>query len=131
MQNRYRMASIFFMTLALLIFSAHLSQSQPKPDAAPAVGQAYLQFWAKFRAAVLKGDKAEVVQWVSLPFDSLDQQKFTEQFDKIFTPKVLQCFKTAKPIPDDPLFNIFCGSQVWRFGPVPGGYKLMEASDAN
>lgn len=90
----------------------------------------FTAFWARFKAAVARKDKAAVADMTKLPFmlnsKDLDRAGFIKQYNSLFTLKVRRCFARAKPSQDQDAMEIFCGQQIFLFAKVDGGYKFTE-----
>jgi|AGTN01.1.fsa_nt_gi hypothetical protein len=77
-------------------------------------------FWTKFKAAVVKKDKAAVASMTKLPylFDSkkLNKEQFIAKYNLLFPKATVTCFAKAKPIVDQDNYLVFCGEQIYCFG---------------
>ena len=114
-------------TSALLIicaFDTALAQSKEKVD------EAGVQFWAKFKAAVMSNDKETVASLTRMPFmienRELAKPAFIQKFDTIFNAKVKRCFAKASLVKEQDGFEVFCGQQIFLFAKVKAVYKFTE-----
>lgn len=95
----------------------------------PAAAADFPAFLKSFQDAVAKGDTTKVVSLTQFPFfyqEQIDAKAFEKAYPKIFTPKVKACFAKAKPVKDQQNYDVFCGEQIFQFGPVKGEYKFLE-----
>jgi hypothetical protein len=109
----------------LVFFSASgFAQNSGKVD------EAGLQFWAKFKAAVIANDKEAVASMTRLPFlfegRELSKAAFIQKFGVLFDARVKRCFARAKLVKEQQGFEAFCGQQIFLFGKVNGVYKFTE-----
>ena len=115
-----------FTSVLLIIcaFGTALAQSKEKVD------EAGVQFWAKFKAAVMSNDKETVASLTRLPFKienrELAKPAFIQKFDTIFNAKVKRCFAKASLVKEQDGFEVFCGQQIFLFAKVKGVYKFTE-----
>ena len=104
----------------------------------PAAGQkrgvttdpSFNAFWAKFKDAVAKNDKARVADMTKLPFmmDGIDHDRagFIKQYPSLFTSRMRRCIPRAKLFKEGDSYEIFCGDQIFLFGKVDGVWKFVE-----
>jgi hypothetical protein len=94
------------------------------------VEEAGVQFWAKFKAAVMSNDKETVASLTKLPFmienRELAKPAFIQKFDTIFNARVKRCFAKASLVKEQDGFEVFCGQQIFLFAKVKGVYKFTE-----
>jgi hypothetical protein len=79
-------------------------------------------FWAKFKPAVVKGDKATVLK--------LSQStELPGRYQRLFgSPAKQQCFAKAKPVKDEQGgYIVFCGNTGYYFSKVGGQFKFTES----
>jgi len=114
------------LAASLLAFSNPFlfAQSGNKVDAAG------VQFWTKFKAAVVASDKEGVASMTRLPFlfqgRELAKPAFIQKFGVIFDVKARRCFEKAKLVKEGQGFEVFCGQQIFLFDKVNGEYKFTE-----
>ena len=115
---------MLFVTLMLFSSTFVLAQSGKQVDAAG------VQFWAKFKAAVVANDKEAVASMTRLPFlfqgRELTKQAFIQKFAVIFDARAKRCFEKAKLVKEGEGFEVFCGQQIFLFEKVSGVYKFTE-----
>ena len=113
-------------SLLVLIGICGLVPAQSKEK----VDEAGLQFWAKFKAAVMSNDKETVASLTKLPFmienRELAKPAFIQKFDTIFNARVKRCFTKASLVKEQDGFEVFCGQQIFLFAKVKGVYKFTE-----
>lgn len=78
-------------------------------------------FWAKFKPAVVQGDKATVL---SLSKSSLTDQDYKE----IFAPRdIKNCFAKARPVKDKQSgYSVFCGELGFYFEKINGQFRFSD-----
>jgi hypothetical protein len=107
-----------------------LSNSFVFAQSSKQVDTAGVQFWTKFKAAVVANDKEAVASMTRLPFlfqgRELTKQAFIQKFGVLFDAKVKRCFEKAKLVKEGDGFEVFCGQQIFLFGKVNGSYKFTE-----
>jgi hypothetical protein len=112
--------------ISLLAFSSPFvfAKSGKQVDAAG------VQFWAKFKAAVVTNDKETVASMTRLPFlfqgRELTKPAFIQKFGVIFDARAKRCFEKAKLVKEGEGFEVFCGQQIFLFEKVNGVYKFTE-----
>ncbi len=115
------------LTAVLLITCACGSVPAQSKEKVDEVG---VQFWAKFKAAVMSNDKETVASLTRLPFmienRELAKPAFIQKFDTIFNALVKRCFAKASPVKEQDGFEVFCGQQIFLFAKVKGVYKFTE-----
>ncbi len=114
--------------MLICLFGGALQVSSQRPTTK--TDRAFTVFWARFKAAVARTDKAAVADMTKLPFrlnnKELDRAGFIKQYKSLFTPKMRRCFAHARPSSDQDAMEIFCGHQIFLFAKVDGVYKLTE-----
>jgi hypothetical protein len=125
MRCNYRLITTLSLLLTLAI-------------ALPAVGQkrgvtsdpSFNTFWAKFKDAIAKNDKARVADMTKLPFmmSNIDHDRagFIKEYPSLFTPRMRRCIPRAKVFKEGDYYEIFCGDQIFLFGRVDGVWKFVE-----
>ena len=103
----------------------------------------FVTFWPKFKAAVRKNDRAQVVSMTNFPFGylaygdkTLSEKEFVEKYDEIFNRAIRQCFSKKSPFPVENDFlengirytgySFFCNGSIFTFGKVKDQYKFFE-----
>jgi hypothetical protein len=113
------------LAVSLLVFSNAFVFAQGK-----SVDAAGVQFWTKFKGAVVANDKEAVASMTRLPFlyqgRELTKQAFIQKFAVLFDAKVKRCFDKAKLLKEGGGFEVFCGRQIFLFDKVNGAYKFTE-----
>jgi hypothetical protein len=119
------MKFLFSTALIFLLAIAPAGSEEIKPEA-----RSFAGFWSQFQAAVVKGDKAAIAGMTKFPFASEKQTKaqFVKQCDKLFSAKVRQCFRNAKPVKEDnrDSYSVFCGETIFIFEKANGEYKFTD-----
>jgi len=116
----------FILAVSLLALSNPFvfAQSSKQVDAAG------VQFWAKFKAAIVTNDKEAVASMTRLPFlfqgRELTKPAFIQKFSVIFDARAKRCFEKAKLVKEGDGFEVFCGHQIFLFEKVNGAYKVTE-----
>lgn len=82
-------------------------------------------FWARFRAAVVKGDKQTVLSLSDSP-------QLPRDYHSLFGTRAgKRCFAKARPVKDEQGgYSVFCGEQGYYFKQVNGQFRFT-ASFAN
>ena len=98
---------------------------------AAAEAQSFPAFWAQFKAAVAKNDKAAVAEMTKFPFDAgnhLSKADFLKQYESFFRQETRRCFSKAKPVKEDnrDRYLVFCGEDIFGFGKVNGQYRFID-----
>ena len=114
------------LAVSLLVLSNpfFFAQSGNQVDAAA------MQFWTKFKAAVIANDKEAVAAMTRLPFlyegRELTKPAFIQKFGVLFDVRAKRCFEKAKLVKEGGGFEVFCGKQIFLFDKVSGAYKFTE-----
>lgn len=115
---------MLFVTLMLFSSTFVLAQTGKQVDAAG------VQFWTKFKSAVVANDKEAVASMTRLPFlfqgRELTKPAFIQKFGVIFDARAKRCFEKAKLVKEGEGFEVFCGQQIFLFEKVDGVYKFTE-----
>jgi len=123
---RRRLPVLGIMLICLLGGALQVSSQSPTTK----TDRAFTAFWARFKAAVARNDKAAVADLTKLPFTvnnkDLNRAGFIKQYKSLFTPKMRRCFARARPTRDQDAMEIFCGNQIFLFAKVDGVYKFTE-----
>ena len=105
------------LLLAAFVAAAYAAQ-------APAAGaQAeWAPFWAKFRTAVVKGDRETVLSLSDSP-------QMPADYASLFgTRAKKRCFARSKPVKDaEGGYSVFCGEQGYYFKKVRGRFRFTES----
>ena len=93
--------------------------------------RAFTSFWAEFKAAVAKNDRAAVASMTKLPFyfdeKELSRAEFIKSYNRIFDQKAKRCFAREKPLKEkDGSYEVFCGPKIYAFDLVEGKYRFIE-----
>ena len=116
----------FIVAVLLLLFSNAFAFAQSGKQ----VDADGVQFWSKFKAAVVANDKEAVASITRLPFlfqgRELTKQAFIQKFAVLFDAKAKRCFEKAKLVKEGEGFEVFCGQQIFLFDKVKGVYKFTE-----
>ena len=91
----------------------------------------FSEFWKRFQAAVVKGDKEAVASMTHLPYfyvgGFLDRNGFLQKYGEIFEKREKACVAKGRPEKDDlGNYAVFCGPMIFSFSPVEGEYKFMD-----
>jgi hypothetical protein len=115
-----------WITLLILVSACPAAGQRRGPTSDPS----FNAFWAQFKDAVAKNDKARVADMTKLPFmmNSVDHDRagFIKEYPKLFTPRMRRCIPRAKVIKEGDGYEIFCGDQIFLFGKVDGVWKFTE-----
>ena len=126
MRREYR--TFAGIILLLLLITLPVTGQKRGPTSDPT----FNAFWAQFKDAVAKNDKARVADMTKLPFmmNSVDHDRagFIKEYPKLFTPRMRRCFPRAKVIKEyqGDGYEIFCGDQIFFFSKVDGVWKFTE-----
>ncbi len=100
--------------------------------AAPSVNAdtAFDSFWARFKAAIVRGDKQAVASLTRLPYacdyKQLNKAQFIAKYAEIFPKGTAKCFVNQKPIADQGSYSAFCGEQIYVFAKVKDKWMFTE-----
>jgi hypothetical protein len=87
-------------------------------------------FWAKFKGAIQKNDKAAVTSMTKLPYllesKELNKDQFMQKYNSLFTPSVKKSLLKEKPLRDKDCYMVFCGEEIFIFAKVKGKYMFTE-----
>ena len=132
----FRIVSLLLFVSVLLVSSqGHTAQESQVRQSGQSrlltlIDPDFNTFWARFKAAVARNDKAAVADMTKLPFmvnnKDLNRAGFIKQYKSLFTPKMRRCFARARPSRDQDAMEIFCGHQIFLFAKVDGVYKFTE-----
>jgi hypothetical protein len=124
------------LALALVLLCPALpAPAQEQPAADPAVDA----FWAKFQAAVAKGDKAAVASMTKFPLEMpygvtkiRTKAQLASRYGEVFDAETKKCFAEARPQIEGAKFTISCGeAMLYWFEKVNGEYKLSVVDNVN
>jgi hypothetical protein len=119
------MKFLFATTLIFLLAIAPAGSAEIKPEAL-----SFAEFWIQFKAAVVKGNKADIAGMTKFPFADKLQTKadFVKQCDQLFSAKVRRCFRSAQPVKADnrDSYSVFCGEIIFVFEKANGEYKFTD-----
>ena len=119
------MKLLFFTALILLLAVGPAGSAELKREEG-----SFADFWIRFKGAVVKGDKEAIAVMTKLPFGDkqLTKANFVKQCGEIFSAKVRQCFRNAKPVKADKRdsYSVFCGESVFVFEKGKDGYKFTD-----
>jgi hypothetical protein len=100
------------------------------------------EFWAKFQAAVGRGDKTNVAAMTGFPLGMpfgvraiKSRAQLLKSYHKIFDAETKKCFATAKPQPEEEKrkkFSISCGEAMMYWFELRGSdYKFVAVDNVN
>jgi hypothetical protein len=119
------MKLLFSTVLIFLLALQPAGRAELKPEA-----RSFAEFWIKFQAAVVKGDKEAIAGMTKFPFgdDQLTKATFVKKCDEIFSSKVRRCIRNAKPVKDDKRdsYSVFCGETIFVFEKGKDGYQFTD-----
>ncbi|MBK7747466.1 MAG: hypothetical protein IPP57_14340 [Candidatus Obscuribacter sp.] len=87
-------------------------------------------FFVKFKASVVKRDKAAVASMTKLPYlldtKQLNKEQFIAKYDQLFPKATVKCFAKAKAIADQGSYLVFCGDDIYYFNKEKGTWQFTE-----
>ena len=87
-------------------------------------------FFVKFKASVVKRDKAAVASMTKLPYlldtKQLNKEQFIAKYDQFFPKATVKCFAKAKAIADQGSYLVFCGDDIYYFNKEKGTWQFTE-----
>ncbi|HYJ85315.1 MAG TPA: hypothetical protein VEW46_04610 [Pyrinomonadaceae bacterium] len=138
--------SLVLLGTAVLMTATRLSYASGN---SPQTNSSVQEFWNKFRAAVIKGDKASVTALtrfpVEMPYGMASVKNRTQlisRYRKVFKGQTdaAKCFRTAKPQSDPDnakLFSVACKNAagheviIYSFARTANGWKFVGLDNLN
>jgi outer membrane biogenesis lipoprotein LolB len=121
------------LSVAALLLAAAAAVAPAAPAASgqaarAAAKETFASFWTRFKAALVKDDRAAVAAMTK--FRTGDE---TYLSDKEFLAKWYgelrrerRCFARAKPVADQESYSVFCGERIFVFGRIGGAWKFVD-----